>query len=290
VKRDGPDDVGLAWKWRQGGTYDFEFRQKSLVKSQPERQGGSTTLDQTADLTWTVASVDADGTAVLSQKIQAIRVMVDSGTFKSSYDSRKSDATQPSGRAFAEVYNAAMATKITLRVDRRGRILQVQIPESLAKTLAKSALQAMAQSLSLVSEPGLRTLFGLHVPPLPETTLNVGEARERVIEVPADPVTLELHLRDHLKSDTETTTTFEVRGSIKASPGTRQGLSIQVRESKIEGELVFDKSKGQLSESRMTQRLTVALIFEGKESRQAVDVESSLKSKLRVDPQPGGSR
>jgi hypothetical protein len=251
----------LAWTFKKGDVLRYEFAQKNSTKVAGQGQDVETVSTLTIDFSWTVDDVTDDGSAKITQKLDRVRVDVEAGPQTISYDSTapapEKTATNDPAEPLRRFYSAATAEPSTLTVNRRGEIIDAQVPAKLADMIRDSQFQALADSGSVLSAEGLKKMFAQFFPKLPDRPVEVGSTWDGSLEVPAGPSTLTLQVRYTLASADEKTAkiTAAIESSIKPRPGIP--VTLEIKSQKSSADYVLDLAAGRFDRTAVSHSLEI---------------------------------
>src|SRR5947209_537839 len=80
--------VTLRYKFKEGEQLHYEMQQNMDMKMNIAGNDIAMKMHQQMDMTWKIAKVDADGKAQLAQRIDSIRMTMDTPMGKVEYDSK----------------------------------------------------------------------------------------------------------------------------------------------------------------------------------------------------------
>src|ERR1700751_3292428 len=67
----------LRYKFKEGEKLNYQFEQKMAMKMDVAGQPTNVEMNQTFDFVWHITSVDKDGNARMTQKIENLRLVMD---------------------------------------------------------------------------------------------------------------------------------------------------------------------------------------------------------------------
>jgi hypothetical protein len=274
----GQEPVSLRWRFHAGDTIRYEFRQKNEIKVKTGNQESVNTTDLTLKLTWRVDSVAEDGTARVSQSLDHVRVTIQPGTQTIRFVSDgEGETTSPEAQALGKVYRAAIAAPASLTIDRRGRVVEARVAESVTRAVRGSPFQAAADSGSLFSGQGLKSLLAQVIPVLPEKSVAQGSRWEQSLDLPSPPLVLTLKDDFTLAKLDEGVATLDAR--VAAAISTDPVSSVRVDLKKGSGSATFrhDVRAGRQAEASLRQSLEMDMTFGNRNVAEVVTVEASLK-------------
>lgn len=122
----------LGWRFAVGDrlAYIVEHAVDSRT-TVPDGGGQAFTLSQKFDLDWEVAGIDDDGAATIQQRIRRVRLRARGMMGEGEFDSAKenSELAGPLGD-LAKVYRAALDGEFRFRIDARGKIDDLRVPDA----------------------------------------------------------------------------------------------------------------------------------------------------------------
>src|SRR5690348_14579360 len=72
----------LAWKFEKGASNRYRMNQSMTMKMDMNENKVESKVDQIIDMTWKVLEVKENGSAILDQKIERMRMTIDAGETK----------------------------------------------------------------------------------------------------------------------------------------------------------------------------------------------------------------
>jgi len=277
----------LRWKFQPGETLNYQMNQKMDMKlkapNAPQPIGNKMT--QTIDTTWVVGDVGGDG-AALTQKIERIRTTIESPLGKFDYDSKDGKKPEgPVGQLLGPIFDALVGSQFTFKMTELGDVKDVKVPEKLVEALKKSPNMGSG----MFSEDNLKNMIVQSTLPLPAEPVTKGKSWEKTIEIPSEPIgsiTLDNTYTydgpvsrpggDFDKIDLKTKLDFKAKEGVPVVP--------KVTSQDAKGQFLFDRSKGRLSESDVTQKMGISLKVQNMELTQDIETTSSMK----LNPDKGG--
>ena len=252
----------LAWKFEKGEVLRYEFTQKNARKFETQGQDLESTSTLVLNLTWTVNEVEADGTAKITQTIERVRVDMENGSQRLSYDSKaddpaKANETNDSAETLRKFYSIATTEPYSLTINNRGEVLEAQVPPKLADLIREYQFQPLADTGGVLSSEGIKKIFVQFFPELPEKPVEPGSTWTGSLEVPAGALSLTLTTKYTLESQESQTAKISgvVDTTIKPRPGVPATLEIKSQTSSAE--YAFDTGSGCLDHSSVSQTIQI---------------------------------
>jgi hypothetical protein len=270
----------LTWTFTPGAKHRYRLTQ-DMTTSIDLGPGGEVDAktSQVLDLTWTVAEVNDDGNAVLKQKIDRIQLTMDApgAGGEVTFDSQSPDEPQGFAAMIAPLLKETVRSECTLTMTPRGKVVGVDIPESLVRTLA-AAPGAKALGELATAEGFKNVLSGVSFE-LPETLEPGAEQSNTVMVTNAELGT------EAIKSTLRYLGPKEIDGAaLEAFAPSREitfegveGAQAAILDQKSQGELLFNRAAGRLESSQLDHTLKLAIDVDGQEVQQTVQVHAEVR-------------
>ncbi len=151
--KDKGEGVKLAWKFEKGKPF---YQEMTTETKQTMKVMGSDVVQnqkQTFYFSWTPEKQEADGSWVIQQEILGVKMDIDIGGSKISYDSTKTDnPANPLG----EFFKALIGSKFTLTVDKNNKVTKVEGRKEFLDKLAAANPQMKPLLDQILSEEALK--------------------------------------------------------------------------------------------------------------------------------------
>jgi len=272
-------DTTLRWKFQKGETLNYTMVQKTLIKVSANGQNIENTINQTIDTTWEVKDAKPDGTAEVVQSFDRIRMTMDSPGMKVEYDSKDGKLPEgPIGQLLGPLLKALAGAQITLKMNGRGEVTDVKIPEQVL-----AAMPGGAAGGGMFTEDGLKKTIMQSTLTLPQEAVSRGKNwhQKSEIQTPGAGMTMVIdNAYTYQGTDTQAGGKVDridvaVNTDIKNAEGSPYQFKVKSQESK--GTCLFDNEKGRLDESTVSQKLELVVTVMGKEILQSQETTSSMK-------------
>ncbi len=266
------------WKFEPGASHRYRMTQ-TMDMTMDMGAGGkeSPKIANVFDYTWTVDSVQDDGSAVITQTIDRVRMTIEgAGQGALDYDS-ESDA-EPQGYAamVAPLFRAMRGSVFTVTMTPRGKIENVDVPEELVKAIAAAPGAALLGSLATAE--GLQDIIG-------RSSFEMPESLE-----PGAEWTNDAELQNPLFGKQTIKTTYRYEG-----PREVEGVQFEVFSPKLEigfagaeatadimlqessGEVLFNVDAGRLESTRLEHKMEMTIAAAGNTIKQSIDQSTNLE-------------
>lgn len=265
----------LRWKFREGQSLHYAMVQTQSMTSRikgPEPQEFKQGFTLTIDQTWTVKSVDGSGVASLTQTIDRIRTTADLPGGKVTFDSKEpKDASSPAGPLFKMLVGA----EFSFRMDPRGEISDIKLPEPMLATLRGDGQPAGAQGQ--FSEAGLKNMIAQMGLILPAEPVEVGATWGRKVSIPAGPEGQTREVEQAYtyrgpEAGAEAIDLVITFSPIKPDPN----LPVAIKTQESRGRFGFDAAAGLIASSTVTEKVELAGTIMDKEVTQSGETTTVL--------------
>jgi hypothetical protein len=247
-KADGADAT-LRWSLKRGEKLRYTLTQVANRTIDAAGQKITVKNELTVELTWVVKSVASNGTIELTQTVdRAISKNVANGQ-SLVYDTKdKAGAEILEIQPLAKLYDALIGHPYTLRISPQGEIIDVKVPDALAKALVGSPFAATADSGTFFTPEGVKTVLAQLLPALPKTPVKPGSSWAHELRPRAD--TLKMVVNTTYKvADLASLARIDAKidTTISAVPGS--GVTIKLNKQGGTARFLFDTGAGRLAES-----------------------------------------
>jgi hypothetical protein len=237
----------------------------------------------TIDQVWTIKSVDATGVATMTQTIDRIRTTAELPMGKATFDSKEpKDSGGPAGPLFKMLVGA----EFTFKMDGKGQISDVKLPEKMLAALRGDQVPAGAQGQ--FSEAGLKNMISQMGLLLPDGPVEPGATWSRKASIPSGA--------DGQTRGVEQSFTY--RGPETVGGGKREAIDLTIKFEPVKpdpevpvtiksqesrGRFVFDGEAGRIETSTVTEKVDLEGSIMGKEISQ-VGETSTVMTLTKGDP------
>jgi len=277
----GHAQTTLRYKFKEGDVLQCTTQITGRTTFGSSGKGNVLTTTQTMDMTWTVKSVDSDGTAQITVKSNRLRLVLDmpGRIGKIDYDSEKGAMPGGSvGKAIGPFLRACGEAEFLVTVDARGEITYGEVPQKVQVAIKGAQVPGLGELFSAQTLKGM-VVFLI----LPKDSVAKGDTWDEKLRL-ATP------FGDLWKADKcvyEGTVTKDSRkmeqikgtADITADPKAKQPSAIRVKEAKGSGAAYFDHQDGRLYSLATAQSMTLEI------GGQTVQMSQNLN--WRVIPQKG---
>jgi hypothetical protein len=276
----------LRWKFKAGDTLRYQMVQTQSMTTrikdpapQEFKQGFTLTIDQV----WTIKSVDDAGVASMTQTIDRIRTTAELPIGKVTYDSKEA---KDSGSLAGPLFRMLVGAEFTFKMDGKGEISDIKLPEKMLATLRGDQEPAGAQGQ--FSEAGLKNMIAQMGLLLPGGPVEPGATWSRKASIPSGP--------DGQTRGVEQSFTY--RGPEAVGGGKMEAIDLTIKFEPVKsdpevpvtiksqesrGHFAFDGEAGRIETSTVTEKVELAGSIMGKEINQAGET-TTVMTLTKGDP------
>ncbi len=267
----------VVWKFTPGLTNRFQMSQDTKVAK--TGAGGDMSVDSvlTIDMSWTVKEVKPDGSAVLEQRVDRMRMSISTADgMKSDIDTDAKEDPQGQAAMAAPLLKAVTGHPFIVTMTPRGEVTDVVVPEAVAEALKNQP--GAAQMGELASAAGFKKMVGQASFVLPET-LEVGKEWTSTTEAKLPVVGTQTAVTTYkYEGPVETDGTKLEKFSAKVEVSFAGGeVTVEVPSQESSGEVLFNGAEGRLEQSKITQVTNLKIAAAGQV------VEQKIEQTIRVE-------
>jgi hypothetical protein len=268
----------VTWKFKVGEGNHYRMTQKMTIDIQMD-EGASETQDITnvIDMSWIADEVNDDGSARLTQTIDRMQMTIEpKGRDKVEFDSKATDELQGFAAMVAPLFRELSRAKFKLTMSPRGKVSDVEVPESLVAALAASPGAAVMGDLATAK--GLEDTMSRMSFEMPET-LETGTTWTSTTETnnPAlgkQTITITYKYVGPREKDGAKLEVFEPRLEIAFAGGVAIAT---IEEQKSSGEVLFNRSAGRLESTRLDHTMKLKLVVAGQTLNQTLTQSTDMQ-------------
>jgi hypothetical protein len=274
-------DATLRYRWVNGDEVRYRLSQQSNTTVTGLPGVGEMTTDQSNVQVFhmTVEDVAADGSATLRQTFESVHMEMSSPAGKAVFDSAAADKpTDPIAAAIGTTMSAMIGESITIVLLPTGAVTRVEgmsrILDKVMKTLPQNPAmaQAIGQFKGMMGDDAMRGLFEQSFMKFPDRAVKAGETWTGQFKM-SNPIfgALTTTMTSTLKgiesvggaSIARITVMIAMAQDAEAKPSGLPGMTAKLADSKGEGEILFDITKGRLQKSSFKSEMPVTMSLPG---------------------------
>jgi hypothetical protein len=267
----------VVWKFTPGLTNRFQMSQETKVVK--TGAGGDMSVDSvlTIDMSWTVKEVKPDGSAVLEQRVDRMRMTISTAEgMKSEIDTDAKEDAQGQAAMAAPLLKAVTGNAFTVTMTPRGEVTDVIVPDAVAEALKNQP--GAAQMGELASAAGFKKMVGQASFVLPEK-LEVGKEWTSTTEAKLPVVGTQTAVTTYkydgpVETDGTKLEKFTAEVEVSFAGGE---VSVEIPSQESSGEVLFNAVEGRLEQSTITQATNLKITAAGQV------VEQKIEQTIRVE-------
>ena len=255
----------LLWKFNVGDQHHYRLTQKmdmEMSLGASNRTVGTDFL-QIVDLTWKIEQVGDQGRAKIVQRVDRLQMHLQApGEQEMHFDTDSEDSPAGFAAILVPLVKALTSEAITFSLSPRGEIEDLEMPESLTKSM--EAMPGAAMMGNRFSNNGFQQMIQQSSLVLPTSeNLKPGHEWTRKLEQSSEQIGVTqiettYHYEGPREADGNQLEVFRVNTQLGFDEGP-EGVAIRVSDHESTGEILFNRTKGHLESSSLEQELTLVL-------------------------------
>jgi hypothetical protein len=271
----------LRWKFQAGETLRFAIETKSSMTAKATGAEHKSSQTQTTEMSWKVLAVEASGQAEITQRIERIRLRVESPPLMPlDFDSAATKGDPPGFEPITRQIRALVGAEFTFKLKPDGEITDVKLsPETLKKLRENTPGGAPDAEFS---EKALKDslLVQLSPPTLPDGPIETGKSWSPApTRMPLPFATLVLEKTFTFQGSDPKSANLLLVGvdvSAKLEPVEGGDVKATIRRQEGKGSMTFDGQAGRLVKLRLSQKMELSVAQGGQTIDQSSDTTTSM--------------
>ncbi len=270
----------LRWKFAEGQRVEVTVDQHTVTETTGAGKPTGIEITMQSRMTWTVDSVDTDGTAQITQRFERFAVTMKSGTAEPIEYASDSE-TKPIGSAadIAAAVSPVIGADFTVTMTARGAIRAVKLSDAATEAFAAVESPALKQ---LFSAEGITQLLGQAAVELPEQAVALDSNWTATLTTPSPLGTLKQSRTYTLAApeavDVTTLERINITGQLEIEASEQSPSKLKLLDQELTGTMQFDVEAGRLASSQSTQKLTTERPY--REFKIKVETTASTKTTI----------
>ena len=268
----------LAWKFAPGLTNRYRMTQDTRLTINSGAAGDAKTHQQlTIDISWTVEKVNDDGSAVLKQQIDRMRIKAETGESQvAEIDSASKENPQGQAATLAPLLKAITSQPFQVTMTPRGEIKNVEVPAAIVEALKNQP--GAAQMGELATEEGFKKLVGQASFVLPEKMEPgvqwTAKTESQLPAVGTQTAITTYRYEGPKEIDGKLMEVFSAKLEVKFAGGQ---IPIEIANQESAGEIHFNREAGRLESSVIKQVTKLKLTVSDQTINQTIDQNVNMK-------------
>ncbi len=275
----------LRWKFEEGQKTRMVITQEMQMKMVVQEKPVLITNTSTMEFDWEVTSIDEQGVATMSLTTDRIRMKMQGPQgVMMEYDSQSEKKPEGMAAIMASVFKAMIDKPYTTKMDSRGKILEMKLPQGLAESMSK--LPGGAQLGSMFTEESMKGMA--EIATFPKKAVKPGDTWTRTAT-----------MKNPMTGDMTTDTTFRYVGSevrdgrelekitmdITMRVGEGGSVKMKITDQSNKGTLYFDNAAGQFVSSDSLSKMKMKMSVLGQEMVQEMEIQSKVENRPQESPE-----
>jgi len=269
VMAQAQDKATLKWKFEPGKIF---YQKMTTDTKQNMKVMGSDVVQnqsQTFFFSWKVESVDKDGNAIITQKIEGVKMSIDIGGSKIEYDStRDTNTANPLG----DFFKALVGSEFKLTVDKDLKVSKIDGRTEFIKKLVGANPQMEPLLNQILSEQAMKEMAEPTFAAIPTTEVTKGKDWTKTTTLDMGPIGSYMNTFKYTYEGKDgQSDKIKVETTLKYSPpkdaANASALPFKIKSADLKstnatGTIVFDNTKGRVEKSDMKLELKGDLSIE----------------------------
>lgn len=257
----------FRYKFQEGQVFPYLLKQATESILSINGQTIEQKTDQTFDVTWKVKKVRDDGSAEIGQTFDRVRVNIDSILAQFEFDTKDDKEAQGPLAQLGTLYRELVGEEGSIRVTPRGEVLDVKLPTKAAAALKN--LPPLPGGQRLLSEDTFQSIFRQAMVIFPDKPAATWNDKREVSQPPLGTLLMDstFTLAD---PDAQSKGLDKIDSKINLDYKFNADLPVTIKLKKQEAgnSCLFDRDKGRLVDSKLNQKVEMALDAMGTELEQ----------------------
>ncbi len=294
------DTVDLKWKFEKGKTFYQELTTETKQTMKVMGMDIVQNQKQTFYFSWTPKEEDKDKNWIIVQKIEGIKMDIDIGGQKVTFDSTKDTGVN---NPLSDFFKALVGSQFTLTVSPDFKVTKIEGREEFLKKLVTANQQMEPMLKTILSDDALKQMADPAFSVVPNKPEKKGESWSKESKLNMGPIgTYETNYKYTYEGPDEkdkALAKIKVDTTLKYIPpaeGTTSQLPFKIKKADLKssdatGTVLFDVAKGRVASSDMGLKLDGKLSIEIGGMTSEVDLSQQQKTTVKTtDDNPLGKK
>jgi len=248
----------LRWKFEPGQKLRVVCTQESRMETSVNNQPLDVQIDMGLEMLWSVESVEADHTATITQSFTRLSTKMQTKDGEPiEYDSASQAEPEGDAANIAKAVAPLLGAKFVVKMDDRGEIVDVALPDKLAQALQDAGMAPAGAEGREV----LEGVFRQSLPHLPALPVDIGTSWNGTHEAKALAGTMIVRTRYSYEGEEDregaTLEKIAAKSELEVKQSTNEEeVPLVLKDHEQTGTLYFDAQAGRLVSAETTQKMT----------------------------------
>lgn len=270
----------LRYKFQEGQTLPYQLQQSTESTVSINGQTIEQKLEQTFDVTWKVTKVRGDGSAEIAQTFDRVRLKLDSLLGQMEFDTKDGKEAEGPMAQLGAVFRDLVGGEGSIRVTPRGDVVDVKLPAKAAEALKN--VPALPGGQRMLSEETFQNIFSQAMLSFPEKAATTWSTKREIGQPPVGTMLMDAEYT-HAGPDAQSKGLDKIDSKINLDYKFNADLpvTIKLKKQTAGGTSLFDRAKGLLVRSKLSQTVELAIDAMG------MDLEQETKTTVTMSLQDG---
>jgi hypothetical protein len=286
----GQDEVKLEWKFEKGKPFYQEMNTKTKQTMKIMAMDNITqNQDQTFYFSWTPDEQDKDKNWLVTQKIEGVKMDIEIGGNKITYDS--TNPTASTGNPLADFFKALVGSQFKLTISPDMKVIKIEGREAFINQLVKANPQMEPLLKQILGDEALKQMADPAFASVPPGPIKKGQSWEKQSKLNMGPIgtydTTYKYTYEGKEGKFEKIKVDTVLNYKPPEAGAAGQLPFKIKAAKLEsknatGTILFDNEKHRLDSSDMKLTLEGKLTIEIGGMTTEVDLNQEQETKVKT--------
>jgi hypothetical protein len=282
--------VKLEWKFEKGKPFYQEMNTKTKQTMKIMAMDNITqNQDQTFIFSWTPEEQDKDKNWIVTQKIEGVKMDIEIGGNKITYDS--TNPTASTGNPLADFFKALVGSQFKLTISPDMKVIKIEGRDAFINQLVKANPQMEPLLKQILSEDALKQMADPAFAAVPSGPVKKGQSWEKQSKLNMGPIgTYDTTYKYTYEGKEGKLDKIKVDTILNYKPpeaSAAGSLPFKIKAAKLEsknatGTILFDEQKGRLDSSDMKLNLEGKLTIEIGGMTTEVDLNQEQDTKVKT--------
>lgn len=271
----------LRFRFKEGDKATYVVDTKDTMTISAMGMMSEAKMAMTFEVTWTILKVDSQGNGTVQFKFNSAKISMDGPLGKVEADSKDTkEPDDPLGKAFNQIVKVMAATEAKGVMAPTGELKDVEISKETLEGVKK--LAGAEKFAEAISPDAIKSNFGSLV--FPKEEISKGKSWSHKVEskTPSMGKTIIDYAYTYegpVKKDSGTLERISVKPSVKMEADPASKFKFEVKDSKGNGEILFDNKMGRLVESTAQLRVEMSIDANGMTGSQTLEQTITIRAK-----------
>gem|GEM_PF-502795 len=267
----------LRWKFEEGQTLEWKTAQNADITMTINDMEQATNTSFTMTMGMFVKQVDEEGVASLEITMDRLQMEMQMAGQKMEFDTDSDEVPAAGiGEMLKKAFDPLMSMTYTIKMDPRGEILDVDVPEESLKML--KSIPGMGQFGKMFTKESMQDMSSTGWMTLPEKGLAVGDSWDTESET-NNPIlgkqTAATHFTyegsEEVDGKSLEKISMEMDMKFDGDVENELGIKMNIEDMTLTGTFYFDAEQGRLASSEIKQQMEADLEAGGQSMHQVMD-------------------